>query len=463
VPRTPPGRAAVSIALVTFAIVFAGLAIFSYTRQSATFDEPGHLAAGYAALARSDFRVDIEHPPLARMWAAIPLLAIRVDDSALRTIDAAAPNAVAFAGPFELAHRFLYRDNDADALLYRARFMIVLLGVLLGVLVFAWTMEWLGWRAALISLLLFVAEPNIAAHSALVTTDLGVACFIFGSLYFAWRASRSWSSLNVALLVMFAICAALTKFSGLVTLPLVSVLLLFCWFRRRLPLPRVLTAIALVAGAMFLAGWAAYGFRFAPSPKPDWLFTLHQSESALLAIPTTAGIIAWIDAHRLLPNALAEGFLHSQGPGRGTSRVSVRRVQPVRLVVLLPCRDRVEDTCHAALSVCRRHCRAAQATGALRSRSRGVRRRPDPGLSPRSDGRLAEHRRASRAAGVSVHDCHRRGRRRNDSRFVPDPDRAHRGRGRTQRGARVRLGLSIHVGVLQRAGRRTPQRLSRAR
>ena len=36
-PRTPPGRAAVSIALVTFAIVFAGLAIFSYTRQSATF------------------------------------------------------------------------------------------------------------------------------------------------------------------------------------------------------------------------------------------------------------------------------------------------------------------------------------------------------------------------------------------------------------------------------------------
>lgn len=58
----------------------------------------------------------------------------------------------------ELAHRFLYVDNDADRLLYRARFMIVLLGIVLGAAVFLWALEWLGWRAALVALVLYATE-----------------------------------------------------------------------------------------------------------------------------------------------------------------------------------------------------------------------------------------------------------------------------------------------------------------
>ena len=34
---------------------------------------------------------------------------------------------MAFQGPFDIGHRFLYKENDADRLLYRARFMNVLL------------------------------------------------------------------------------------------------------------------------------------------------------------------------------------------------------------------------------------------------------------------------------------------------------------------------------------------------
>ena len=54
--------------------------------------------------------------------------------------------------------------SRGDALLYRARFMNVLLGVVLGVLVYCWVAEWLGFRAAVVALGLYTIEPNIAAH-----------------------------------------------------------------------------------------------------------------------------------------------------------------------------------------------------------------------------------------------------------------------------------------------------------
>ncbi len=151
-PAELPRARVTALALITFTVVFVALQVGSYTRTSATFDEPGGLAAGYAALASGDYRPALEHPPLTRLWAALPLLTMSGVSFDSKALDAARPEAVAFQGPFESGHRFLYAGNgDAaigDALLYRARFMNVLLGVLLGVLVYSWVAEWLGFRAA---------------------------------------------------------------------------------------------------------------------------------------------------------------------------------------------------------------------------------------------------------------------------------------------------------------------------
>src|ERR1044071_4419627 len=81
-PSTSPpaglaGPRAVALALALFAVIFAVLDVASYTRTSATWDEPIHIATGYAALTQHDYRVDPEHPPFLRMWAALPLLAMR--------------------------------------------------------------------------------------------------------------------------------------------------------------------------------------------------------------------------------------------------------------------------------------------------------------------------------------------------------------------------------------------------
>ncbi|MGA2138027.1 MAG: hypothetical protein ABSH14_04115, partial [Verrucomicrobiia bacterium] len=153
-----------SIVLCAFAAAFVALTVGSYTQKSATVDEPQHLTAGYTALRLHDYRVDPEHPPFLRLWAAAPLLAMT--DIKLDT------NSVAWqtGDDWGYSHHFLYELNDADRLLYRARFMTVVLGVILGVLVFCWAQDLFGFWTASTILALYCIEPNILAHSGLVTT-----------------------------------------------------------------------------------------------------------------------------------------------------------------------------------------------------------------------------------------------------------------------------------------------------
>jgi hypothetical protein len=46
--------------------------VFS-SNSSATFDEMAHLPAGYSYLRWNDYRLNPEHPPLIKKWAALPV------------------------------------------------------------------------------------------------------------------------------------------------------------------------------------------------------------------------------------------------------------------------------------------------------------------------------------------------------------------------------------------------------
>src|SRR5262249_32316746 len=148
--------------LVTFAVVFVALTVSSYRQESATVDEPMNLAGGYVALTRGDYHITCQNEFLTRLWCALPLLSVEdivVNEEAER---------FGAGQPWVFAHRFLYQDNDADALLYRARFMTVLFGVALGCVLFCWAYEWFGLAVATCVLGMYCAEPNILAHSRLV-------------------------------------------------------------------------------------------------------------------------------------------------------------------------------------------------------------------------------------------------------------------------------------------------------
>lgn len=304
--------------LAGFVVLFIALTVGSYVRESATWDEPQHLTTGYVALTRGDYRIDPEHPPLLRLWAAAPLLALRDIKLDTRAIDAAAPVEWVGSGQFFFCHDFLYRQNDADRLLYRARFMIVLLGVLLGALVFCWAQEWFGYGPAMLALALYTLEPNILAHARLVTTDFGATCFMFGSLYFLWRTTRQFNALNLAGVAVFFALAQVSKFSAILLWPVVAVLLAVWGARSRRWFMALATGGLLIA-ATWLAIWAVYGFRYAPSPNPNWIYRFDADPSLQARLPTLAKAGGWVDRHRLLPNAYTQGFLLGQAKAQQRS------------------------------------------------------------------------------------------------------------------------------------------------
>ena len=110
--------------------------------------------------------------------------------------------------------------NDADGLLFRGRMMVLLLGVCLASLVFLWSRQMFGLAGGVFSLALFCFDPNFIAHSRLVTTDVGVALFMFGAVYFLWRLCRQITALNSTLFLLFFGLAFVTKFSAVLLIPI---------------------------------------------------------------------------------------------------------------------------------------------------------------------------------------------------------------------------------------------------
>src|ERR1700751_1804000 len=87
--------------------------------QSLTYDEPVHIAEGLDAWRHGRFEQYNDHPPLARLWCALPL----INEKWQIEIE---PRAHDFRVP--------RISPDPEALAWRARAMSVLLGVALAVL-----------------------------------------------------------------------------------------------------------------------------------------------------------------------------------------------------------------------------------------------------------------------------------------------------------------------------------------
>ena len=183
--------------------------VTSVLNESATFDEGAYVAAGYSYLKTGDFRMNPEHPPLAKVLSALPLLFYQPD------LPLGHPS---WAGGYlvDFAEVFLYKNRiPADSLLFAARSVTIAFTLLFGMVVGLWTRRHFGAPAALLALFLFATDPNIIAHGRYTTNDLLTALFFFLAVtawteYLLRRRGRDlvWSGLALGL-------ALLTKFSAL--------------------------------------------------------------------------------------------------------------------------------------------------------------------------------------------------------------------------------------------------------
>lgn len=338
VPAAP--RAAAAYALAAAALVaFIALALGDLLTASPTSDETAHLAAGYSYLVTHDYRVNPEHPPLAKMFAALPLLGMRVWPAGF-TEPADGTRSFAYfreawamsiANPsfseWRVAQLLLYglrdrlgvdpldapttrsyaRDdflNDSDAMFHRARLMMLLLGVALAVIIFSWSYELWGVWGAAFSLLLFCFDPSFIAHSGLVTTDVPAALAYAATLYALWRFARRMTAVRGAVFAIAFGLAQTIKFSAVLLAPIVLFAAIVIVIRDRTRLLPMLAALAAAAFAAFLAVWAVYGFRYSTAPDPQAARNEEMAARATLRQRVLDAPDVWPTGHLDVPRAV---------------------------------------------------------------------------------------------------------------------------------------------------------------
>jgi 4-amino-4-deoxy-L-arabinose transferase-like glycosyltransferase len=117
------------------------------------------------------------------------------------------------------------------SLFFRARLMIVLLGLATAWLLFLWGRQFLSLPTAAVVASLFLLSPTVLAHGHLATLDVGCAFTMLLALL-AIRRSALTSGLRGAALAGLAVgVAASVKFTALLLVPIIAVL--FPWYRLR--------------------------------------------------------------------------------------------------------------------------------------------------------------------------------------------------------------------------------------
>lgn len=196
-----------------------GLVVSS--QESAIYDERAHVPAAYSYVRYGDMRLNPEHPPLLKDLAGLPLLALQP------SFPLASPEWQSGVNEqWSIGDMFInctkpeLACNDSDSILFWSRIPITLVAVFLGIAIFLWTRELGGTLAGLLAVTLYAFDPNIIAHNHYVTTDIGIAAFLFFAFYFFIRFLKKPSLKNVIVAGIFLGLAELAKVSAILLFPL---------------------------------------------------------------------------------------------------------------------------------------------------------------------------------------------------------------------------------------------------
>ena len=317
--------------LVALLLSFVVRGALTARALSATFDESSNVSSGYTYLTQGDFRLAYPHPPLFKDLLAAPLLFFHInvplDDPSWES-----------ARQWDFAYQFFYRYNhNSVEFLFWSRMTVVLVSALLGFFVYRWARELYGWKASILALALYVFEPNILALSSLATNDLGVAAFMFIAAYLFSRFLKRPSLARLAVAGTLTGAAAVSKFSGLILLPIFALLLVIQAARPALALPtwrlpgltrlpasgirsRLYVAAASFAGLLVVVAlvvWASYYFHVDPLvTQKEQLVKLDAVLASRVAPPLRRDIVAFAESVPLPASAFFKGNLYVLGKMR---------------------------------------------------------------------------------------------------------------------------------------------------
>ena len=185
------------VAQVILLSLFFVLGIFSVQEISTTYDEAFHYSYGIQMMHGNTERTGIFGD------SNMPFLAF---------------NAL----PGRIAELFLPEGSLRHFLtnFTVARYVTIVFSVLIAMLIFHWSRSLYGLAPAFASLLLYIFDPNIIAHSQLVTTDIYVAGTTTLVFYCLWRFAHNRNLINGLLSALALGISQLAKYSTIVLFPL---------------------------------------------------------------------------------------------------------------------------------------------------------------------------------------------------------------------------------------------------
>jgi hypothetical protein len=311
--------------LSLLAIMIAEIA-FSVRQESLTWDEGDHLYAGYMSLKEHDYSLNPEHPPMAKMVAALPLLPLDLKHARV-------PNPDFKGMAYYSGREMLFRNGpanggkyDADTLIFRAHMAIMIFMLLLAVLTFFAGWEMFGLGAGFIAMARVVFEPSMLTNAPYVTTDSAASCMFFATVFAFYRYVKAPSILRLALTGLAAGLALAAKHSAILLLPMLVLLivgeLVGRWWmehsgegslkpsigKQSLRLAGALAVIVMIAVTVL---WSFYGFRYGMRPDGSAMEPSMASTAAGLK-PFVGGAILHLANWHVLPESYLYGLIDVQ-------------------------------------------------------------------------------------------------------------------------------------------------------
>jgi hypothetical protein len=257
--------------LIAGAIALGSVRIVStYLVFNHTVDEPAHIACGMEWLERGTYTMESQHPPLARVMAALgPYL------SGVRLQGVWDKNPTQ-GGMYEEGQYIYYGGDHYNRTLVLSRLGMLPFFWIACLSVYFWARRFFGNPTAVVSVWIFSFLPAVLAHAGLGTTDMALTA-LTGAAFVSMLAWLENPTLRRSAL-FGAACglAVLAKFSSLAFLPpAVAVALVGYLVAERPGLRRLfghvrrlaLPLVGAVAVAL-LAIWAGYRFHYGPTTWP---------------------------------------------------------------------------------------------------------------------------------------------------------------------------------------------------
>lgn len=247
---------------VAFIVLVSARIVATYSVFNHTYDEPAHVACGMEWLDRGVYQWEPQHPPLARIAAALPLYLAGLRSHNTR-------RDLPFA-MWQEGTAILYSGNRYERNLGLARIGILPFFWLACAVVYAWGARYFRPAVAVAAVFLFSMLPPVLAHGGLATTDMAVTATMSLAFFagMVWLEQPSFS--HAAWFGGATGLMTLSKFSALVFFPASAALALVWYLITERPSwaqfvgaarARALSfTLAVLTGAFVV--WAGYRFSF---------------------------------------------------------------------------------------------------------------------------------------------------------------------------------------------------------